>query len=97
MNIFIKILRWIWEMPQCLIGFVLTKFYDVKYTESLNGISCYTGNFPGGISLGVYIIASKYSWERNAGYIKSHEYGHTRQSLYLGPLYLFVIGIPSII
>ncbi len=24
-----------------------------------------------------------------------HEYGHTVQSLILGPLYLFVIGIPS--
>lgn len=26
-----------------------------------------------------------------------HEWGHTRQSLILGPLYLIVIGIPSII
>ncbi len=26
-----------------------------------------------------------------------HEYGHTVQSLILGPLYLFVIGLPSIV
>lgn len=26
-----------------------------------------------------------------------HEYGHTIQSLILGPLYLFVVGIPSFI
>lgn len=26
-----------------------------------------------------------------------HEYGHTIQSMILGPLYLFVIGIPSCI
>lgn len=28
---------------------------------------------------------------------KKHEYGHSRQSLYLGPLYLIVVGLPSII
>jgi hypothetical protein len=33
-------------------------------------------------------------WQQN--YIK-HEYGHSVQSAYLGPLYLFVIGIPSLI
>lgn len=27
----------------------------------------------------------------------AHEYGHTIQSLLLGPLYLLVIGIPSVI
>ena len=27
--------------------------------------------------------------------IAAHEYGHTFQSLLLGPLYLFLIGIPS--
>ena len=26
-----------------------------------------------------------------------HEHGHARQSLYLGPFYLFVIGIPSLL
>jgi len=29
--------------------------------------------------------------------VKSHEYGHTIQSLILGPLYLLIIGIPSMI
>lgn len=33
----------------------------------------------------------------NRNFIKDHEWGHTRQSLYLGPLYLLIIGLPSII
>ena len=29
--------------------------------------------------------------------VSVHEYGHTIQSLILGPLYLFVVGIPSFV
>lgn len=96
MKWFIKLLRWIWEFPQCLLGLILTKLYNVKYTETYNGIKVYTGNFPGGISLGLYILLSKTSYNNNYK-SKLHEFGHTKQSLYLGPLYLLVIGIPSIL
>ena len=37
------------------------------------------------------------SWKNNRNFIKEHEWGHTRWSLYLGPLYLLIIGLPSII
>lgn len=48
----------------------------------------------GAISFGKYII----SYE-NANYFSTikHELGHCKQSLYLGWLYLIVIGIPSLI
>lgn len=53
----------------------------------------------GGISLGKRIILPrKYAWLSNS-YVclaLAHEWGHTRQSLYLGWLYLPIIGIPSI-
>lgn len=47
----------------------------------------------GGISLGKYIIVSQWS---QIDTIK-HEFGHCRQSKYLGWLYLVVIGLPSIV
>ncbi|MBR6784033.1 MAG: hypothetical protein IKM32_04995 [Clostridia bacterium] len=47
----------------------------------------------GGISLGLFVFVSNKSNER----LVRHEYGHTLQSLILGPLYLIVIGIPSFI
>lgn len=52
----------------------------------------------GGISLGNYVILS-YSY-RNKNISKKvwdHEWGHTRDSRMFGPLYLLVIGLPSII
>jgi hypothetical protein len=86
-----KVLRWIWEFPQCLLGLILTKIYDVKYSETYKDIDVYRGTFPGGISLGLYIILNDWSVEKT----KKHEYGHTRQSLRWGWLYLPVVGLVS--
>jgi hypothetical protein len=87
----IKFSRWIWEFPQCLLGLILTKIYKVSYSETYKGIDVYKGNFPGAISLGLYILMNF----RSGNKTKNHEYGHTRQSLHWGWLYLPVIGIIS--
>jgi hypothetical protein len=59
--------------------------------------SCYMAEgMSGGISLGLICIVSKYL----AGHEPSvrHElYGHTRDSRIFGPLYLLVIGLPSLL
>jgi hypothetical protein len=47
-----------------------------------------------GVSLGNYIFINQN--RENDIYIKDHEYGHSVQSIILGPLYLFVVGIPSL-
>lgn len=46
-----------------------------------------------GCSLGRYILMKPYHDFATI----CHEYGHVRQSRMLGPLYLFVVGIPSAI
>lgn len=97
MKWYVKLLRWLWEFPQCLLGFILTLIYKVEYKETFKGIPIYAGKFSGGISLGLYIIMDESKWKYNRNQIKAHEFGHTRQSLYLGPLYLIVIGLPSIL
>ena len=53
MKWYIKLLRWIWEFPQCLLGLILTKCYNVERKETFKEIPIYAGNFPGGISLGL--------------------------------------------
>lgn len=88
-----RILRWIWEFPQCLLGLILIKIYKVKYTETYKGIDIYRGDFPGGISLGLYILM----YERAGENTVKHEYGHTRQSLRWGWLYLPTVGLTSFI
>lgn len=49
----------------------------------------------GGISLGSFVFISEFSSECEE--VVAHEQdGHVKQSHYLGPFYLLVIGIPSI-
>jgi len=89
-------LLYIWQLPQNLVGLIVLAYCKLFLKnvskEKCEGITYYyCKKFNGGISLGNYII----SYSRNALTIK-HEHGHQKQSLYLGPLYLFVIGIPSI-
>ena len=58
------------------------------------------------VSLGMFVfvtkepyfynkLKNKYTMEELSQRLLVHEYGHTIQSLILGPLYLIIIGIPS--
>ncbi len=100
----INFLRILWEFPQSLLGFILFQFYGVgcQCMEAPYGDVriLYSERMRGGISLGRFIILPwKYRYN-NSAYVRdtiSHEYGHTRQSLCLGWLYLVVIGLPSLL
>lgn len=90
-----QIINWTWCLPQNIIGlFVLlfTKLQGAK-TERYNGTFVTRWKYGSGVSLGQFIFVSEYASEMTI----KHEYGHTRQSLYLGLMYLLVIGLPSII
>ena len=86
-------LLYIWQLPQNLIGLLLILIYKGN-DDNTNGIIVRRSlNMRGGISLGKYIIVNQFARD-NTVY---HELGHCRQSMYLGWLYLIVIGIPSIV
>ena len=53
----------------------------------------------GCVSLGMFIFVGthKGASREQVHAIISHEYGHTFQSLLLGPLYLIAVGVPSFI
>lgn len=88
-----KILLYIWQLPQNIVGLLFLLFIRGEEKHSLDGITFYEAeSFNGGISLGKYIIVYK----RRESTIR-HEYGHCIQSKMLGPLYLIVVGIPSLI
>lgn len=97
----VKVLRWIWQLPQNLIGFLLTRKYEVKSARYVNDrwVNVYFKPlFRNGISLGDYIILDYYYCGKGlARQIVAHEYGHSRQSLIFGWLYLPLVGLPSII
>lgn len=90
-----------WGIPQTLLGFI----YFLKYMDkdhSLYHCSILTKwDRQDGISLGLFIFVpnDKKASKGLQGYYKKiaiHEYGHTIQSLILGPLYLPIIGIVSL-
>lgn len=91
-------LKFIWQFPQNLIALIYREYLDGKgmilAIEYYKGVIIYYTKYTvGNVSLGDSIFISATA----SGRIIKHECGHTRQSLILGPLYLIVIGIPSII
>jgi len=98
------LIYWTWCLPQSLLGatlfFLLRLFNKVKFVRhSLSGVIIAESAWIfGGISLGMYVfVASRQCSVQHRARLIQHELGHTRQSLLLGPSYLLVIGIPSLI
>lgn len=94
----------IWELPQNIIGALLFIFFAV-FSDSVildddDSLEMYSTLMRGAISLGVFrVYAYKYlgNGARYVELVRKHEKGHRKQSMMLGPLYLIVIGLPSLI
>ena len=69
------------------------RFPCVRFRNSV--VTCLPGN-RGGLSLGIFIFISAPPTAGNSG-LCAHEYGHTVQCLFLGPLYWPVVAVPSAI
>lgn len=87
-----ELLLYIWQLPQNIVGLIVRLIFTGEVKHNVAGIEFwYCESFRGGISLGnMVMIGSKYELTVR------HEYGHQIQSKILGPLYLLVIGLPSI-
>ena len=103
-------LQWTIGLPQNLVGLFMWLFQRVVRREKRHGRFRYaavTGwNRAGSMGMGMFIFVSRQLSLENfkneipgtyEEHILSHEYGHTVQSAFLGPLYLLVIGLPSIV
>jgi len=101
-------LHWTWALSQNIvggIGFLLLSLSGKQRHEKFHGaVVTYvdTKKLFGGVSLGMFIFVNgKHSkdnpddgWTHDA---RIHEFGHCVQSILLGPLYWFVVGLPSIV
>lgn len=107
---FYVLLQCTWGFVQSLAGLLLfLKFYNHPHLF-YHGCIRTKWNRNDGISLGLFIFTPSEEnpkllrrvnndtekLRRNCNKVAVHEYGHTYQSLLLGPLYLIVIGIPSL-
>ena len=94
----------IWELPQNILGAFLFIFFAV-FSDSVildddDPLEMYSPMMRGAISLGIFrVYAYKYlgNGARYVELVRRHEKGHRKQSMMLGPLYLIVIGLPSLI
>ena len=93
---------WVWQLPQNLLGVIWKNIKkDSIITPVSNnaiesvGAKAYLIKARGAVTLGKYVFISH--TYRDQGTIIKHECGHVKQSKMLGPLYLIVIGVPSIL
>lgn len=93
----IFILLFIWQLPQNIIAVLMLPFLGkLELIACRNYTFCFIGEkMQGGISLGSFVYVSK-SLSKYETHIAHELDGHTVDSKYFGPLYLFIIGIPSI-
>ena len=95
----IKFLLYLWQLPQNIVALIWWGLLTIAYkgefeSYDYNGVKyIWFPKWICGVSLGNYVILGGYYGEDIV--VVKHEYGHTRQSVYLGPLYLLLIGLPS--
>ena len=98
-----QVILFIWQLPQNIVALIILlwavlskRIRKVVMPDFGDGQRIfYVEGFSGGISIGEFIILST-TYLASDGVTEHHEYGHCRQSRMLGPLFLLVIGIPSI-
>ncbi|MCC5889008.1 MAG: hypothetical protein JJU01_00475 [Alkalibacterium sp.] len=109
-QIFYICIQLTWGFFQSLLGFILLLIFYKSPHDMYYGSIRTKWPLRGGISLGLFIftpneqnmssvspIYSKERWNDYCAQVSVHEYGHTVQSLILGPLYLVTVGIVSLI
>ena len=86
------LLQYTWGLPQTLLGSAVYLALRNNRHEDFDGAKVTYWDRPEGLSLGRYIFLPS----RGRALLK-HEYGHTIQSLILGPAYLPLVGLPSLL
>ena len=85
--------QWTWGLPQTLIGSAVFLVHRKNSHRDHKGACLTEWDRDDGLSLGKFIFVPKGEKEP----LIAHEYGHTLQSLILGPAYLLLVGAPSFV
>lgn len=93
------ILQWSWGIIQNVVGFCVFLVNLRRRHFWYNGvIATIWKSRRGSIGLGMFIFLSENAMtDKRREFTLMHEYGHTVQSIILGPLFLPVIGLPSLL
>ena len=98
-EVLLELIWWTWCLPQTLLGFILKLIFKGEEKTRMYCMKRYTYYNTtltlGSVSLGKYILLCDGHHDDIDTII--HEHGHRIQSLILGPLYLLIISLPSLI
>lgn len=92
-------IKWIWQFPQnilalCIESVLCQISYNIYRGEKVEGNTIiFNDILPAGMSLGDYIFVNHLTSQR----VIRHECGHSKQSDILGPLYIIIVGVPSLL
>ncbi len=86
-------LQWTWGLPQNLLGLALWLLCPGEKAPCFHGAAVKRWKLRGCAGVGMFLFLSQGAPRR----ILVHEYGHSLQSVLLGPLFLPVIGLPSLL
>lgn len=89
------ILQCTWGILQTAVGAVIFLVLVRRRHFMYRGCIATEWKRPESASIGLFIFISESMQGRYRDEVIVHEYGHTFQSLMLGPLYPFVVSIPS--
>ena len=64
-----KVIKWIWQLPQNVIGFIATALFRGKYSKEYQ---VYYTSSSIGVSLGSYIIVKRYCSNDTIRHEKGH-------------------------
>lgn len=86
-----RLWQWTWGLPQTLIGAVAYLCTIGCKRERYHGAIVTHWNRYDSLGMGMFLFLGKQADRQ----VLVHEYGHSVQSLILGPLFLPIMGIPS--
>lgn len=107
MKVFLyRFLQCTWGILQTTLGFIVFISHINDEHFSFHGAIITKWKSKSSVSLGMFVFVTdepyfynklkkEYTKEELSKRLLVHEYGHTIQSLILGPLYLIIMGIPS--
>lgn len=96
-KIIINIILYLWQLPQNIMGLAMIVYFrkDEKVLTYKNIKYYVAPKMSGAITLGQYVILSFYYHDDIETFV--HEFGHTIQSKILGPFYLVIAGLNSLL
>ena len=85
-----RLWQWTWGFPQTLLGLILYLIHKDKPHSTYHGCIVTRWKQRGSMGMGMFLFLGCEDAE-----VRVHEFGHSVQSVFLGPLFLPIMGIPS--